>query len=980
MTKIFLDLVSFSPAVDNLSDVDTGFERIKEKVKRVDDKTLSLFYKNFYKRKKGKQLFSCIFCHSPYLTNCVLNNLYFFRDIVEKGPDRVLEILKNDIALKSREFDDQKALMKFLRNIKSQASLLIAVAEITNYWSIYRVMNELSNIADLIVKSSLNYLFQDSAIRGEIKLKNLEEPLVGTGLILLAMGKLGAKELNYSSDIDLVAFYEPDRLEYRGKKTLHDFFNKIIKSLILILQEYTSEGYVYRTDFRLRPDPGAYPLAVSMQAAEMYYISQGQNWERSAFLKARILAGDINSSKKFTNILEPFVWRKSLDFYALRDIQSIKRQINRQQAGTKINILGHNIKLGKGGIREIELFVQIQQLIFGGRRKSLRSRETLLGLRSLMNEKIIDEEAFNKLVSAYEFYRQIENRLQMINDEQTHVLPKSKKKLQSFSLFLGYENAEEFSEQLLENLQYVASRFDNLFVGEKTLSLGGNLVFTGGDPDPDTLVTIEKLGFKESASIWETVSSWHHGRYPVTRSAKARELLTEITPSIFSSFRDTAFPDQAFFRFDEFLSKLPYGVQLFSLLRSNPKLLQLLADILGQAPRLGNYLSKTPELFQSVLNQEFFAPVPDLLEMDRSLSLLLQGVENFEDDLNIIRSWKNDLTLQVGIQMIQEKLSGSVAGLKLAEIAENAIVNCHKVVLQEFKKNHRDQENSDFAIVAMGNLGSKEMTVNSDVDLIFLYEDQINHSGNETSKNLSEVQTYYLKLVPRLLTSISVQTKEGKLYDVDTRLRPSGESGPVASSINAFKKYQHESAWVWEHMALTRARVILGSDRISQKFHDIKNEVINKGRKKDEVIKEFQRIRKKILDEKKAKNIWDIKLSEGGSRDIEFLVQYLKLLHANQMQGILDLNTAQSILKFGEFGILNKLDTTKLHDAAVLMQNLRGQLALSIEGDFEEKTAAPGLLSRLVKIGEVDNIKELKSKLKSAVSNVQKYYNNLDNA
>ena len=498
---------------------------------------------------------------------------------------------------------------------------------------------------------------------------------------------------------------------------------RLTRDLVRLMEERSRDGYVFRSDLRLRPDPGSTPLAISVLAALTYYESIGQNWERAALIKARPVAGDREAGDAFLKRLSPFIWRKNLDFAAIRDIHSIKRQINAAKGGGTFAVAGHNIKLGRGGIREIEFFVQTQQLIWGGREPSLRASATTQSLSSLAESGRIAEDTAEQMTDAYRFLRRVEHRLQMINDEQTHTLPADGEGLGALAVFLGYADEGAFARDLTAHLRRVETHYAELFEDSPALSVPGtgNLMFTGVDADPDTIKTLKRLGFEKPETVDSVVRDWHHGRYRATHSTRARELLTELMPALLEALAMTARPDDAFLVFDEFLSRLPVGVQLFSMFYSKPYLLDLLAVIMGATPRLARHLSRRPTVFESVFSPGFFDAPPGTDGLSGELSRLLAGARDTEDVLDCSRRWANDRRFQVGVQSLMGRLAPRPAARALSAIAKAAVQCLLASEEDAFSAVHGRVPGSDMAVLALGKLGSRGMTPASDLDLIFVY-------------------------------------------------------------------------------------------------------------------------------------------------------------------------------------------------------------------------------------------------------------------
>ncbi|MEE8333419.1 MAG: glutamine-synthetase adenylyltransferase, partial [Alphaproteobacteria bacterium] len=477
-------------------------------------------------------LLAAIFGNSPFLGQCLAIEPDFARTLVEQGYDAALAGVFAEIEPVALSRASEETVMTALRRARRRTALAVGIAEISRAWTVEQVTGALSRFADLTIEAAVAHLLRVGHDKGEIALPHSEFPTRDCGLIVLGMGKLGARELNYSSDIDLILLFDHDRVTYTGKTSVQEFFVRLARGLIRILEERTNDGYVFRTDLRLRPDPNSTPPALSTIAAETYYESAGQNWERAAMIKARPVAGDITAGTAFLEILRPFIWRRSLDFDAIQDIQSIKRQINAHRGGAEIAIAGHNVKLGRGGIREIEFFAQTQQLIWGGRDASLRVPATCEALRRLAEAGHIQADAPEQLGEAYRFLRTVEHRLQMIDDQQTHDIPDTPERLDQFAVFMGYADTESFSEALSQRLHLVEDYYAGLFEDEADLAGPGTLVFTGADDHPDTLNTLAGMGFHETAAISSMIRAWHHGRYRATRSARAREILTELMPRL----------------------------------------------------------------------------------------------------------------------------------------------------------------------------------------------------------------------------------------------------------------------------------------------------------------------------------------------------------------------------------------------------------------------------------------------------------------
>jgi glutamate-ammonia-ligase adenylyltransferase len=876
---------------------------------------------------EGRCLLAAIFGNSPFLSGVAIKEWGLLTRLVEEGVDPVFAEIAAAIESAEDLGEDRPGLMRRLRIAKRQTALLAAVAELVGVWSLEDQTRVLSRFAEAALGATLRHLLRHAAGRGLISLPSLEAPECDSGLIVLGVGKLGGYELNYSSDIDLILLYDATRARVNTRDGIQPFFVRLARELGRILEERTDEGYVFRTDLRLRPDPASTSPALSVAAAFVYYESVGQNWERAALIKARPVAGDRTAAQHFLRELEPFLWRKNLDFAAIQDIHSIKRQINAHRGGGRIAVEGHDIKTGRGGIREIEFFAQTQQLIWGGRLRELRVGSTCEALRRLAAAGRIGPDAASALIDDYRFLRRLEHRLQMVDDAQTHRLPSDRAGIERIAVFLGYSHADAFIADLLGHLGSVEKHYAELFEQAPSLAGPGNLVFTGVEDDPETLSTLSRLGFGNQASVAALVRGWHHGRLRATRSQRAREILTELVPELLGIFGKTPHPDGALLRFDHFLSRLPAGVQFFSLFHANPGLVELVAEIMAGAPRLAEQLAQRPALLDAVLTEGFFAPPPDGAGLAADLGRMLGGARDYEDVLDALRRWTGERRFQVGVQLLRRVLDGVPAGAALADIAEVALAALVPVVEVEFARRHGRVPGGEFAVIGMGRLGSREMTLASDLDLILLYDVPPSSETSDGPRPLP-VPTYYARLSQRLIGAITAPTAEGRLYEVDMRLRPSGSSGPIATSLAGFTRYQRESAWTWEHMALTRARPVAGDAALCRRIADAVAAVLASPRDPERLLRDVADMRRRIANENPRPSPWDLKNRRGGLLDLEFIAQYLLLRDAAASPQILHRSTEPALRALGAAHILCPEAQRELLEALALLRHVQALLTL----------------------------------------------------
>ncbi|CAA7617332.1 Glutamate-ammonia-ligase adenylyltransferase [Candidatus Terasakiella magnetica] len=952
----------FFPAVADANRAAVGLARWNEAADAQDDLELADFMRQLPTKPGIGALLHSVFGNSPFLTHCLEKEPAFLRQTLEIGPDAALDGLIGGLHGEFHEEIDINRLMTGLRIAKRRCSLLAALADLAGVWPLEKVTGSLSLLAETASSLGLRFLLRREADRGTIALAHPEDPEKGSGVVVLGMGKLGAGELNYSSDIDLIVLYDHEKLVYNGRRSIQECVIAMTKELVRILDERTADGYVFRTDLRLRPDPGSTPPAVALVAAEAYYEGYGQNWERAAMIKARQVAGDVETGAAFLKFLRPFIWRKSLDFAAIQDIHSIKRQINAHKGGRTIAVAGHNVKLGRGGIREIEFFAQTQQLIWGGREPEMRVSGTIPALNALAQAGHISIDVANAMAETYKYLRMLEHRLQMVDDKQTQTLPSSATALTEIAVFSGHADLEAFSETLTRHLQIVEGHYARLFEDAPALSAHGNLVFTGGENDPETVHTITEMGFGNADAVCSTIRGWHHGRVRATRSTRARELLTELTPTLLAALATTASPDDAFMRFDEFLTRLPAGVPLFSLFYANPSLLELVAEIMGDAPLLAEHLSRHPTLMDSVLQANFFDPLPPVEDLAADLEKSLVQADDFQQILDISRRWTNDRKFQVGVLTLRSAIDAAEASRALSDIAGAVLDRLSRRVEDEFASAHGRIPGGGWIILAMGKAGGREMSATSDLDLILVYDAPPEAEESDGSRPLA-VTTWYARLAQRMVNALTAKTGEGTLYEVDMRLRPSGNSGPIASSLEAFRRYHEEAAWTWEHMALTRARVVAGDSRLAGDVTQVIMQILTRRRDPAKLVCDVSDMRERMAKEHKAANHWEVKHLRGGLVDIEFVAQYLQLAHAADHPGILAANTAEALNKAADAGVLARSDSEALLEALRLWLSVQTVLRQTIAGGFDEATAPIGLKDVLVRASGLVDFKSLTDRM-----------------
>jgi glutamate-ammonia-ligase adenylyltransferase len=926
---------------------------------------------------KVEALLRGAFDGSLYLTAIATRDLGRLERILSDAPEDHFERATESLIAAMAQAPDMAAAKRALRLYKADVALLTGLADLSGVWPVMTVTRKLSECAQTVVASAVRFLFRVASEKGQWQPPNVAEPEKDSGYFVLAMGKLGAYELNYSSDIDLIVFFEREKSRFAGSGDLQSFFVRLTRDLVLLLEERTKDGYVFRTDLRLRPDAGATQIALSTAAAHGYYETVGQNWERAAMIKARPIAGDIAAGDEFLHELSPFVWRKYLDFASIADIHAMKRQIHAHKDIGGITVLGQNVKLGRGGIREIEFFVQTQQLIAGGRQPDLRVRATLDALVALEQRGWVRPSVRAELDQAYRYLRRLEHRLQMVADDQTHEMPSNAETLETFARFAGYPGAKELSAELIHMLETVEKHYAGLFEDSPVLtSEGSNLVFAGPQDDPRTLAELKRLGYSQPTQVLSIVRGWHHGRTPSVRSPRARERLTEVQPLLISALADTVDPDAAIASFDRFLAELPGGVQFFSLLKAQPALIRLFADIMGSAPRLAHILSKRRRLLDAVLdpqalgNQMDDDAIDDLLIKSFAAARQASVGDPMQEVLDTARIIGSEQAFLVGVRVLTGSISAAAAGIAYAMIAERLIAGLLREVSRQMQEEHGRVPGGSAVVVAMGKLGGREMTAASDVDLILIYDFDRDAEQSDGARPLAP-QHYYTRLTQRLINAISARTPEGALYDVDMRLRPSGQKGPVATQLSSFKNYQANEAWTWEHMALTRARVIAGSPDLAARVEAGIRDVLTARRDRATIAADIRSMRERIEAEKATTDIWDLKQVRGGLVDLEFIAQHLQLIFAHGHPAVLDQTTLGSLSAVAAEGLISPEDHGPLLLAGQLLHNLTQILRLTLEGPFHPATAPKGLKSLLVRAADAASFEDLERKLKQSLANVR---------
>ena len=775
---------------------------------------------------------------SPFLSNLIAHERDWLAEALDAEPEETLERLLADTA-------GGEAPQSCLRKSKGRLALLAALADLGGVWSLEEVTGALTRFADSAVQAALSHAIAEEVRRG--RLPGGEE---ADGMVVVAMGKMGAWELNYSSDIDLICLFDESRHEPDRHAELRNGFVRATRRMSAALSETTGEGYVFRTDLRLRPDPSVTQVCLSMHAAERYYEAMGRAWERAAWIKARPAAGAIAAGDGFIERLRPFIWRKHLDFAAIEDAHAIRQRIREHKGLHDTGLEERDVKLGPGGIREIEFFTQTRQIIAGGRDPSLRVRGTVEGLRRLVAAGWVGREEAELLIDDYRALREVEHRLQMVSDQQTQLLPATEE---------GFERLAAFTGQEVDALRAdLTARFER--VGELTEGF-----FTPERPASEPEMTEAQ---REGTERWTA--------YPALRSPRAVEIFERIRPKLLSRLVEARRPDQALNQFGAFLSRLPAGVQIFSLFEANPQLIDLLVDIADSAPELARHLGDNPGVLDAVIGGSFFEPWPGAEALAADLSRRLAALDDYEAQLDATRRWAREWHFRAGVHHLRGVVDAAEAGQHYADLASAVVAALWLPVVAQFARTHGEPPGSGAAVLGMGSLGAERLSAASDLDLIVIYD----APGEEMSRGRRPLaaRTYYGRLTKALVTALSAPTAEGRLYEVDMRLRPSGKQGPVAVSFDAFRSYHRDEAWTWEHLALTRARPVAGSAELGTRVEGFCRELIASAWDRARILSDTTDMRARLLSAHKPATEWDTKAGPGRMQDIQLIAAAATLL------------------------------------------------------------------------------------------------------
>jgi len=743
-----------------------------------------------------------------------------------------------------------------LRVAKQRAALILAYGDRCCGWPVMTVTGYLTDFAEAALDRALQMHWQAALAQAKITLQS-HAPV---GIFALAMGKMGGRELNYSSDIDIIFLFDPETFSDIGIAKPQEFANRLVRGVTASMEQRTRDGYVFRMDLRLRPDPSSSPLAVTVDGALGYYLSVAQNWERAAYIKARPTAGDKQAATAFLDELAPWIWRRTIDYAALTDLAQMKERATRHASQHAVAFEGFDVKLGRGGIREIEVYAQISQLLFGGRDTDLRARDTLSALQALSARGHITPDARRDLASAYEVLRQIEHAIQMVDDVQTHQLPDDEQGIEVIAALLSL-SVDDLRQQLDSVRQRVSQHYTAL------------LPETGASSIPALPKDI-----LENAKCADIVQGWQDNPPAALRTPSSQHLWDQVFPDLCQYFAQESDPATPLGRLDRFLRSLPSGYQVFAHIHANPNVTRLLARIMATAPALADMLGKRPALWGPVIEPGFFDPLGSSDAIHRDVVQAMSRARDYQDSLDLARIYANEQKFRLSVQFLEGIASLDEVAHGLSDVADHVLHYLVEATFKAFTKRYGTFPGGSLTICALGKYGSRQLTMTSDLDLVFFYDAP--SAAAESEQGLAASQ-YFSRLAQQILTAITALTSEGRLYEVDTRLRPYGNQGPLVAHIDSFIQYYSRDAWTWEYLALTRFRTVMTiGDQRTNRVEEAVIAALAAPRTRAAVAKDTLDMWQKLQKELPAKSEWDLKRAVGGMMQVELLVQALTLIHS----------------------------------------------------------------------------------------------------
>lgn len=930
--------------------------RWKGAAARLPDEEDRAFAESLPGTPAGEAMLRCVFGGSPFLESCLLAEPGFSRRLWSGGPDAAFaEVLANLRALPCET--SEESARRALRVARRRAALCIALADISGTWGLPSVTGALSLLADTACSTALRVLLARLVARGVLAAPDPGNPETGSGLIVLGLGKLGGHELNYSSDIDLILLYEPDAVPARRGEDVERHLVRLARRFVALLAERTADGYVFRVDLRLRPDPSATPLVVSAVAARHYYQERGRTWERAALIKARPIAGDIAAGRDFLDRIAGFVWRRNLDFATVQELHDIKRQIDARHGGGSIHPHGHDLKLGRGGVREIEFFAQTHQLIWGGKERALRVIPTCEVLRTLADTGRIPKRVADGFIVAYRFLRRAEHRVQMTRDEQTHALPQDPDAFGVLARFLGYAEEDAFVSRLVEHLQEVERYYTELF--ELPLE-----VTSAAAPDPEaaeTLGRLERLGFAHPGAAAALLARWKSDAYPALRAPRSRELLDALTPALLTAMVGTWDPDRALERFDHLLSQLPDALQMLALFQANLHVMEHIAEIMVSAPALAERLAERPALFEALLESETDPKVPDCAGLEEDLHLRLEPAGEDEDPLSRLHFWADATDLRILAHILFRRLDPLDEPALRDAASDCALRALLARVAAALAAEHGRIDEAECALLVLNRPGARNTSIASGRDLVLIH-DAPEHLMSDGGEPLA-APDYYRDLLRRL--GGSAHGGRGKEEGYRPGLLPPDGASVVrwATSLCAFERHCAERASLPERAALIRSRVPAGDETIAARVRETVDGVLR-------APCEAGRGSGSAAPLVRAESWWRALRHRGGLAELESFIQDLQAHWAHAHPDLVTGDTGEAIRRLEHHALLAPDDARSLLDAWRLGVRVRALRGLVSE-DVEMEDVPEGLRSRFAGAAGVQCFRELEARLEGAAAELR---------
>nr|WP_246545626.1 bifunctional [glutamate--ammonia ligase]-adenylyl-L-tyrosine phosphorylase/[glutamate--ammonia-ligase] adenylyltransferase [Pelotalea chapellei] len=924
-------------------------------------------------RRKRLNQFVLICGASPFLVNLIFKTPSAFRwlflengiDISRSG-DEMLAVLRTQVD----EQVDLACLMKLLRCFKRAEILRIATRDLNGLAPLEEVTAELSSLAAATLQVAYEVCRRCLVREYGIPLVKAENGTHEAEMTVIGMGKFGGNELNFSSDIDIIYFYESDRGEtsgiengsgaVRGVVSLHTFFNKLGEMISKAISQVTEDGFVFRVDVGLRPEGKSGDMAVSLRSAEVYYESWGQSWERTAMLKGRPVAGSIDMGEQLLKSLQPFIYRKYLDYNLIEDMKNMKQKID---ASLTRSMEGEtNLKLGRGGIREIEFFIQALQLVYAGKNPRLRERNSLKALTTLLDARLITDEDHRQLSDAYRFLRTVEHRIQVVQERQTHNLPSKEEEMLALarrSGFLRPDGLVRFRDVLNNHRNTVSAIYGNLFYSsdeQQQHEVHQEVLYLlDHNADADMVKDIlAEHHFENVDSAYENLLSLRNGPIKGNITERSRRLLERISPLLVQELLNSPDPDMALANLERFLIVTGTRSSYYALLAENRETLKLLVSLFGMSAFLSKILISHPELLDSMVSGSSASSVKTRGIMEAELTSLLEQTDYFEEQLDVLRRYRNEEFLRIGLNDIHGRSGQSETTNQLTLLGEACLSIAHRLAVQELKRfgkprsnNAGIQQDAGLAVIGMGKMGGGDLNYHSDLDIIFVYDHQGYTDGEKQISN----HEYFAKLAQKMISILTMQTREGYVYKIDTRLRPSGNAGPLVTSLDSFLEYHRKEAQIWERQALTKARVVLGDDLLAVQLHEVIRQTVYGASIDDEGRREIHRLRMRMEHElaKETAGSYNIKTGRGGMVDVEFLAQYLQLRHGCRYPELRTTSTIVTLKEVRSLGLISDNDAETLISGYKFLRKLENRLRIIHDYSVNDLSGPKSYMDKLAK-------------------------------